>query len=181
MTPRIEVPNIYLIGPMAAGKSTIGKLLARELARPFYDSDQEIEAQTGVSVAWIFDVEGEEGFNKREETMVEELTQIKQIVLATGGGTILSPKCRKLLQSTGYIVYLSVSLEEQVNRTLRDKHRPLIQTKDRKAALEKLYAQREPLYREMANWSCQTDSGPGTKIVQEIYEHLKTQFQFNQD
>lgn len=176
MTDKCAAPNIYLIGPMAAGKSTIGKLLARELARPFYDSDQEIEAMTGVSVAWIFDVEGEDGFNKREESMVEELTQIEQIVLATGGGTILSPKCRKVLRSTGYIVYLSVSLEEQVNRTLRDKHRPLIQTKDRKAALEKLYAEREPLYKELANWSCQTDSGPGTKIVQEIYEHLKTQF-----
>ena len=173
---KMAIPNIYLIGPMAAGKSTIGKLLARELARPFYDSDQEIEAMTGVSVAWIFDVEGESGFNKREEAMIEELTQIEQIVLATGGGTILSPKCRRHLCQTGYIIYLSVSLEEQVNRTLRDKHRPLIQTKDRKAALEKLYAEREPLYREIANWSCQTDNGPGTKVVQDIYDHLKEHF-----
>lgn len=171
------LPNIYLVGQMAAGKSTIGKLLARELSRPFYDSDQEIEAQTGVGVAWIFDIEGEEGFRRREEAMIDELTKIDNIVLATGGGTILSEKCCRILRDRGFVIYLKVSLEEQVARTVRDKHRPQIQTSDRRGALEELYAEREPIYQAVADWTCLTDSGPGSRIVHEIYQYLAARFE----
>src|SRR3989338_9218110 len=172
----LGIPNVFLAGPMAAGKSTIGRLLAKELHRKFYDTDHEIEHITGVNVAWIFDLEGEAGFRKREEMVIEQLTQIPDIVLATGGGSILSAASRQLLRSRGHVIHLQVSLEEQVLRTLRDKHRPLIQTSDRRGALERLYSEREPLYHEVADWSILTDSGPSTRIVQEIYQHLCEHF-----
>lgn len=173
---KLPIPNIYLVGPMAAGKSTIGRLLAKELKRNFYDSDQVIEHATGVSIAWIFDVEGEEGFCKREEAVIEQLTQLHNVVLATGGGSILSAKSRQLLCSHGYVIHLQVSLSEQIQRTLRDKHRPEIQTSDRRGALERLYALREPFYREIADWTILTDSGPSSRIVHEIYQHLSSKF-----
>jgi shikimate kinase len=173
---KVTLPNIFLVGPMAAGKSTIGRLLARELERKFYDSDHELEHATGVRIAWIYDLEGEEGFRKREENVIEEVTKRPSIVLATGGGSVLSELSRQILRNRGYVIHLQVSLEEQVQRTLRDKHRPLIQTKDRRGALEKLYAEREPLYHEVADWSILTDSGPSTRIVHEIYQHLCEHF-----
>ena len=172
----LGIPNVFLVGPMAAGKSTIGRLLAKELHRKFYDTDHEIEHITGVNVAWIFDLEGEAGFRKREEMVIEQLTQIPDIVLATGGGSILSAASRQLLRSRGHVIHLQVSLEEQVLRTLRDKHRPLIQTSDRRGALERLYSEREPLYHEVADWSILTDSGPSSRIVQDIDEHLRSRF-----
>lgn len=171
-----SIPNIFLVGPLAAGKSTIGRLLAKTLKRQFYDTDQELEHTTGVSVAWIFDVEGEEGFYKREEMIIDQLTQLPNIVLATGGGSLLSPRSRQILASRGYVIHLQVSLQEQVQRTLRDKHRPLIQTSDRRGALEKLYAEREPLYHEVADWSILTDSGPSSRIVHDITTHLLEHF-----
>ena len=174
---KLPTPNIFLVGPMAAGKSTIGKMLARELQRDFYDSDQQIEEKTGVSLAWIYDVEGEAGFREREEAMIDELTQKPGIVLATGGGSILCLGSRQLLRSRGYVIHLQVTLEEQILRTLRDKHRPLIQTSDRRGALERLYAEREPLYHEVSDRSIVTDSGPSLRIVQEICQHLKDRFE----
>lgn len=174
------MPNIFLVGPMAAGKSTIGRILARELGREFYDSDQQIEKKTGVALTWIFDVEGEAGFRRREEMMIDELTQKPNIVLATGGGSILSSASRKILRSRGYVIYLQVTLEEQILRTLKDKHRPLIQTSDRRGALEKLYAEREPLYHDVSDWRIVTDSGPSLRIVQEIYQHLKERFELRE-
>lgn len=173
---KLTIPSVFLVGPLAAGKSTIGRLLSKELGRDFYDTDQELEHITGVSIAWIFDLEGELGFRKREELIVEQLTQYPNIVLATGGGSVLSSVSRQVLRSRGYVIHLQVSLEEQVQRTLRDKHRPLIQTSDRRGALEKLYAEREPLYHEVADWSILTDSGPSSRIVQEIYQHLSERF-----
>ena len=170
------MPSIYLVGPLAAGKSTIGRALARELNRKFYDTDQELEKATGVNLTWIFDFEGEEGFLKREEAIIDQLTQMPQIVLATGGGSLLSPIARQVLRTRGYVIHLQVSLQEQVQRTLRDKHRPLIQTSNRKEALEKLYAEREPLYYEIADWTVLTDSGPSARIVQDIYVHLLKNF-----
>jgi shikimate kinase len=171
-----SIPNIFLVGPLAAGKSTIGRLLAKELKRQFYDTDQELEQATGVSIAWIFDLEGELGFHKREEGVIDQLTQIPNIVLATGGGSLLSARSRQVLGARGYVIHLQVSLQEQVQRTLRDKHRPLIQTSDRRGALEKLYAEREPLYHEVADWSILTDSGPSARIVHDIYTHLLEHF-----
>ena len=162
------LPNIFLVGPLAAGKSTIGRLLAKALKCQFYDTDQEIERATGVSIAWIFDLEGELGFAKREEAVVDELSQIPNIVLATGGGSLLSARSRQILGARGYVIHLQ--------RTLRDKHRPLIQTSDRRGALEKLYAEREPLYHEVADWSILTDSGPSARIVHDICEHLHARF-----
>lgn len=170
------IPNIFLVGPLAAGKSTIGRLLAKALKCQFYDTDQEIERTTGVSLAWIFDLEGELGFHKREEAIVDQLSQIPNIVLATGGGSLLSARSRQILAARGYVIHLQVSLQEQVQRTLRDKHRPLIQTSDRRGALEKLYAEREPLYHEVADWSILTDSGPSARIVHDICEHLAQRF-----
>ncbi len=170
------LPNIFLVGPMAAGKSTIGRLLARELNREFYDTDQYIEQTTGVSLAWIYDVEGDEGFKKREEKIIRDLTKKEQIVLATGGGSVLSAASRQSLRHQGYVIHLQVSLEEQILRTLRDKNRPQIQTSDRKGALEAFYAAREPLYQEVADWSILTDSGPSSRIVQEIQKHLQERF-----
>lgn len=162
---------------MAAGKSTIGRMLATELHRPFYDSDHELEHNTGVRVAWIYDLEGEEGFRKREEIIIDKITKLSNIVLATGGASILSLMSRQALRTHGYVIHLQVSLAEQIQRTLRDKHRPLIQTKDRRSALERLYAEREPLYHEVADWSILTDSGPSARIVQEIIAHLHERFE----
>jgi shikimate kinase len=171
-----SLPNIFLVGPLAAGKSTIGRLLAKALKCQFYDTDHEIERVTGVSLAWIFDVEGEAGFHKREEAIVDQLSQISHIVLATGGGSLLSPRSRAILAARGYVIHLQVSLQEQVQRTLRDKHRPLIQTSDRRGALEKLYAEREPLYREVSDWSILTDTSSSARVVHDIYEHLRSHF-----
>ncbi len=176
MSNKPNIPSIFLVGPLAAGKSTIGRLLARELNRQFYDTDQELEHATGASIAWIFDLEGELGFRKREETMIDQLSQIPNIILATGGGSLLSPYARQILRSRGHVIHLQVSLQEQVQRTLRDKHRPLIQTNDRRGALEKLYAEREPLYHEVSDWSILTDSGPSARIVSDIYAYLLEQF-----
>jgi shikimate kinase len=174
--PKPIIPSIFLVGPLAAGKSTIGRLLARELNRQFYDSDQELEQATGASIAWIFDLEGESGFIKREEAIIDQLTQMPNIILATGGGSLLSAGSRQALRSRGHVIHLQVSLHEQVQRTLRDKHRPLIQTNDRRGALEKLYAEREPLYHEVSDWSILTDSGPSSKVVHDIYTYLLEHF-----
>jgi len=121
-----EKRNIFLIGPMGAGKSTIGKQLARRLNMDFYDSDDEIEKSTGANISWVFDVEGEKKFRVREEKVINTLVKKQGIVLATGGGSILSKKVRNKLSSRGIVVYLKTSIEKQIIRTSRDKNRPLL-------------------------------------------------------
>lgn len=142
---------------MGAGKTTIGRLLAESLHMEFVDSDHEIEQRTGASIPWIFDVEGEAGFRKRESNIINELTQRTNTVLATGGGVVLSAENRQALQSRGTVIYLNASLEQLMTRTSRDKNRPLLQTEDPKSKLEEILNTRDPLYREIADVVINTD------------------------
>ncbi len=146
-TPR----NIFLIGLMGAGKSTIGRQLAKELGWAFVDSDHEIEARTGASIPLIFDVEGEAGFRLREKKVIDELTQRERIVLATGGGVVLDPENRAHLAARGTVVYLSATADQLFARTAKDRNRPLLQIADPRAKLESLLEIRDPLYREIAD------------------------------
>lgn len=167
--------NIFLIGPMGAGKSSVGKYLATQLGLIFHDTDEEIEKRTGVDIGWIFDVEGEAGFRRREEQVVEALSQSAGIVLATGGGTILSPLCRQLLSQNGIVIYLEVSLQYQKNRTVNDSRRPMLRVKDRQAVLDKLQLEREPLYQEIADFRVLTDQRNVRAVTDDIIHWLKTQ------
>jgi len=142
--------NIFLVGPMGAGKSTIGKQLAKKLRLKFYDSDREIERRTGVSVSWIFEMEGEAGFREREEKIIDELTALDNVVVATGGGAVLAAKNRTCLAERGTVIYLSATVDQLYRRTAKDKSRPLLQTADRRQQIKNLIAQRDPLYREVA-------------------------------
>lgn len=143
--------NVYLIGPMGSGKTTIGKRLARKLNLRFLDNDQELEKQTGASVNLIFDLEGEEGFRKRETAMLEKLTTQENILLATGGGAVTRPENRELLRKNGLVIYLRASVSQQLRRLGRDKSRPLLQSVDREEKLNRLAQERNPLYEELAD------------------------------
>ncbi|WP_341709087.1 shikimate kinase AroK [Halopseudomonas sp.] len=165
--------NVFLIGPMGAGKSTIGRLLAKELKYPFKDSDREIEQRTGADIPWIFDVEGEEGFRQREEAMIAELVHEDGIVLATGGGVVMRPANREALKSGGLVVYLRTSVEQQLQRTAKDRQRPLLQTADPEAVLRDLMAKRDPLYREIADLIIETDQRGPKVVVNAILARLQ--------
>lgn len=143
--------NIFLVGLMGAGKTTIGKLLAKRLKKTFIDTDHEIEHRTGVRIPLIFELEGEAGFREREAALIRELTQRQDIVLATGGGAILRHENRDALAQNGTVVYLNAKIEDLWQRTQHDKNRPLLQTQDPKAKLTELFIQRDPLYREIAH------------------------------
>lgn len=164
--------NIFLVGPMGAGKSSVGKYLASLLNMDFYDTDEEIEKRTGVDIGWIFDVEGEEGFRKREETVVSELVGLSNIVLATGGGTVISPVSRELLRKNGIIVYLEVSLQYQENRTINDSRRPMLRVENRQEVLEKLQVQRQPIYQEIADVRVLTDKRNVRAVADDIIHAL---------
>lgn len=165
--------NLFLIGPMGAGKSTIGRQLAKELKLEFYDADQEIEARTGADIAWIFDVEGEEGFRKREAAVIDDLSHLTGIVLATGGGAVLSPENRTRLAARGTVVYLYTTVEQQMRRTARDKRRPLLQTETPESVLVELMAQRDPLYREVADMVIITDGRTVRSVASEVVRLLE--------
>lgn len=159
---------------MGAGKSTIGKQLAKELKLEFYDADQEIEARTGAAIAWIFDMEGEEGFRKREAAVIDELSQLSGIVLATGGGAILNADNRNRLAARGTVVYLCATVEQQMQRTARDKRRPLLQTEEPpESTLRELMAERDPLYREIADMVVTTDSRTVRSVAAEVVRLLE--------
>jgi len=143
--------NIYLVGLMGAGKTTVGRQLAKRLGRPFFDSDHEIVERTGVPIPTIFEIEGEEGFRRREVQTIRELTEGSNLVLATGGGVILRPENRQRLHDTGWVVYLNVPPVLLYERTRHDRNRPLLQVADPLARLEELYRARDPLYREAAH------------------------------
>jgi shikimate kinase len=165
--------SLFLIGPMGVGKSTIGRMLASSLGRPFFDSDREIEVVTGADIPWIFDVEGEAGFRVREEKMIDALTQRNNIVLATGGGAILSARSRANLRSRGTVIYLKASLAQQFERTSKDRNRPLLQTADPMTRIRELMKIREPLYIETAHITVDTSRrGPRT-VVLEILRRLQ--------
>lgn len=160
--------NIFLVGPMGVGKSTIGRMLGATLNRPFYDSDREIVAATGADIPWIFDVEGEEGFRRREIRMIDQLTAKSGIVMATGGGAILATESRQRLHDRGFVVYLKASIHQQFERTSKDKNRPLLQTDDPLAKIRELMKLREPLYFETAHLVIDTNRRGPRSVVQEI-------------
>ena len=168
----VRSQSVFLIGPVGAGKSTIGRQLASELKLDFYDSDREIESKCGVTIDWIFDIEGEEGFRQREKQAIEALVGEQSIVLATGGGAIILPENRTLLSSRGKVVYLQASVEQQLERTAKDKKRPLLQVKDKKTQLEKMMVEREPLYREIADLTIETSDTTVRNVVQRIVKLL---------
>ena len=168
-----EKRNIFLIGPMGAGKSTIGREIADRLHLEFFDSDQEIERRTGADIAWVFDLEGEEGFRKREETVIEDLSEKQGIVLATGGGSVISTNVRNHLSARGIVVYLETTIDKQVARTQRDRRRPLLQTSEEpRTGLENLAVERNPLYEEIADIIVQTDDQSAKVVAHKIIERL---------
>jgi shikimate kinase len=169
-----EKRNIFLVGPMGAGKSTIGRELADKLHLEFYDSDQEIEKRTGADIAWVFDLEGEEGFRKREETVIDELSEMQGIVLATGGGSVISSQIRNRLSARGIVVYLETTIDKQVARTQRDRRRPLLQTSEEpRTVLERLAVERNPLYEEIADVIVQTDDQSAKVVASKIIERIE--------
>jgi shikimate kinase len=164
------VANIFFVGLMGAGKTTVGRLLAKNLGAVFYDTDQEIEKRTGVRVPVIFEMEGEGGFRKREIGMIDELTQMQNIVLATGGGAVIAQENREHLKSRGIVIYLRASVHDLYLRTRFDRNRPLLQNTNAQAKLEELFAARDPLYREVATYIVDTGNQPVMNIVQKIEE-----------
>ncbi|MEX0963446.1 MAG: shikimate kinase AroK [Pseudohongiellaceae bacterium] len=164
--------NVFLVGPMGVGKTTIGRVLAELLGLEFYDSDREIEASTGADIPWIFDVEGESGFRVREARMIEQLSQKKNIVLATGGGAVISADNREWLKSRGVVVYLRAPISQQVERTSRDKTRPLLQTPNPEKKIRELMAIREPLYQEVADMVVDTHRRNPKTVCQDICNRL---------
>ncbi|MCU7553315.1 shikimate kinase AroK [Alteromonas sp. ASW11-19] len=163
-----EKRNIFLVGPMGAGKSTIGRHLADELHLDFYDSDQEIERRTGADIAWIFDLEGEDGFRKREENVIYDLTDKQGIVLATGGGSVVNKSVRNRLSARGIVVYLQTTIDKQVARTQRDKRRPLLQNGNPEQVLKDLAEERNPMYEEVADYIVDTDDQSARAVANQI-------------
>ena len=155
---------------MGAGKTTVGKALASQLGMVFADSDQEIQDRTGVDIPTIFEYEGEEGFRDREEQAIDDLTQVDQRVLATGGGAVLRPRNRQHLSARGIVVFLECSPEQQFERTYRDRKRPLIQTDDPLTRLRELMAERDPLYRETADYVVSTEGRSATAVAKDIID-----------
>jgi len=160
--------SVFLIGPMGAGKSTLGRHLSQVLKRPFYDSDKVIEERTGADIPWIFDMEGEEGFRRREEEIIDELTQLPGIVMATGGGVVTREANRTHLHQRGTVIYLWTPVDVQLARTRHDKGRPLLQQPDPEAVLRSLFEQRDPLYRDTAHHVVSTASGSMRKVTDEV-------------
>jgi shikimate kinase len=168
----MALPNIFLVGPMGSGKSAVGKHLAKMLRRDFHDSDAVIEARTGVDVAFIFEKEGEAGFRRREREVIDALTSLDEVVIATGGGAILDADNRAALASRGLVVYLEASVEQQLERTRLSDHRPLLDTPDPASRLAALMQERAPLYQELAALTVATDGRMVREVAQEIRRAL---------
>ena len=170
----MNVPeNVFLVGPMGAGKTTVGRQLASALGKEFLDCDRALEDRTGATISLIFELEGEPGFRKRERGMLDELTARRGIVLATGGGAVLDADNRSWLQSRGFTVYLKASVDLLVQRTSRDRNRPL-QTEDPRARLTALMEEREPLYRQVADMVVRTNQRTARYVVRDILKRLET-------
>jgi len=163
--------NIFLVGLMGAGKTTAGRQLAAELGKTFHDTDHEIERRTGVKIALIFEIEGEPGFRAREKQVVDQLSQLANVVLATGGGAVLDAGNREHLAARGVVVYLHAHPKDLWYRTRHDKSRPLLQNADPLAKLQTLYLQRDPLYREIADIVIDT----GRQSARALLHHLLPQ------
>ncbi|MDN6276846.1 shikimate kinase AroK [Psychrobacter sp.] len=169
-----ELPSVFLVGPMGAGKTTIGKLLAKQLGRSFVDSDWYIESQTGADIPWIFAKEGEAGFRERETRAIDELTQKTQVVLATGGGAVMSAENRALLKQRGIVVYLNAPVDVQMARTAKDKSRPLLQQPNPRKVLQDLYSVRDPLYRQVAHIIMPTGHTYPRHMVSQLLDQLRS-------
>lgn len=162
--------KLFLVGMMGAGKTTVGRQLAKRLGKSFHDSDREIEARTGVGVAVIFDIEGEAGFRKREAEVIEQVTALDDIVLATGGGAVLDPRNRDYLRSRGFVVYLHAPPPVLFLRTRGDRARPLLHGVDPRERLERIYAERDPLYREVADMVVDTGRQSVSALIAQVLE-----------
>ncbi len=164
--------NIFLVGLMGAGKTSVGRMLARRMNKEFLDADTEVEKITGVKIPVIFEIEGESGFRAREEKMIDQLTAMNGIVLATGGGAVISPENRTLLKNRGRVIYLRAAPEDLWRRTRRDRNRPLLQTADPLGKLRTLHEQRDPLYREIADLIVDTGSQSVAHLTSQIQQLL---------
>ena len=165
--------RIFLVGPMGAGKSAVGKALARSLRLDFVDSDHYIESRTGVDIGFIFEKEGEAGFRRREADAIDALSRRDDIVLATGGGAVVTPENRRRLGRRGTVVYLLATPEQQFERVRHSTHRPLLDKPDPKGVLEALFAERDPLYRAIADIVIETDGARVTDVARRIREKLE--------
>ncbi|MBI3528584.1 MAG: shikimate kinase AroK [Betaproteobacteria bacterium] len=166
--------NIFLVGMMGAGKTSVGRVLAKRLSKVFYDSDHVIEGRTGVKIPVIFEIEGESGFRHRESAVLDELTALDEVVLATGGGAVLVQENRDRLRARGTVVYLRASVKDLLNRTRYDKNRPLLQTADPRTRINELYEMRDPLYREVAHLTIDTGNQSLTTLVNRLHQVLET-------
>ena len=165
--------NIFIVGPMGSGKSTVGKIISDELFLNFFDTDEEIESRTGASIDWIFDLEGENGFRKRESDILQEMVQKNSIVLSTGGGIILSDENRELLSSRGTVFYLSTPISVQIERISKDKERPLLKNGDPGEILTKLHEERKDLYESVSDHYDQTENKSSQEVASEIINLIK--------
>jgi shikimate kinase len=173
-TDAVVPGSIFLVGMMGAGKTSVGRVLAKRLNKIFYDSDHVIEERTGVKIPVIFEIEGEPGFRHRESAVIEELTTLDEVVIATGGGAVLAKENRENLRARGTVVYLRASVKDLLNRTRHDKNRPLLQTADPRARLNELFEMRDPLYREVAHVTVDTGSQSLTTLVNRLHHVLET-------
>ena len=167
-----KLRNLFLIGPMGAGKSAVGRHLARLLHLEFLDSDEDIETRTGVDIPFIFEKEGEEGFRKREVKVIDELSQRDGVVLATGGGAIVDPESRSRLGARGFVVYLYTSVKQQLERTRSGRERPLLENDNREKVLQDMMDERDQLYREISDLIVETDGRRVQTVAREIQEAL---------
>ena len=165
--------NIFIVGPMGSGKTTVGKIVANALFLDFYDTDSTIEDKTGVTIDWIFDIEGEQGFRKRETSVLKDLVASNSIVLATGGGIVIEAENRELLASRGTVFYLHTPLETQISRTAKDKDRPLLKDQDPEKVLTELQESRQSFYEEVADHIINTENKSGTDVANEIVKLVK--------
>ena len=166
---------IFIVGPMASGKSIIGKKLADALGANFIDTDKEIERNAGADISWIFEIEGEEGFRNREMRTLIEISKKENCVIATGGGSVIQKKNREIMTSRGQVVYLETSIQVQLERTLKDKSRPLLRKGNKEETLRSIKKTRDPLYKEIADITIKQEKKSHNKIIQEIMNKLKTQ------
>lgn len=171
----LKVRNLFLVGPMGAGKTSIGRKLAKRLKWPFWDSDKVLEQKTGVDIPTIFEFEGESGFRVRETAVIDELTRKQEIVLATGGGAVLNDQNRCWLASRGFVIYLRASVDTQLQRTSKDRNRPLLQTDNPRARLEALIREREPLYLGIADFVINTDLYNISAVVNRIIKQVTSE------